>query len=158
LLPAVLSANEILDYLKRYEGRWVGEFVIYSEATNFRNTFSVEQRYWMEGGELRGISVAETNHGVQLAQSRAFFDGETLRVEVTQNEQVESYIGVLHDGGLVWVPDDIKRVTDYQMKESFVEKDGAEWLHTEGFDTFVFREGLGYLIYRGRLERRPEEI
>jgi len=156
LLPLLLAAEELSDYLKRYEGRWVGEFSIYSEATDFKNTFPVEQRFWWEAGELRGLSVAESNKGMQLSKSRAFVDGQQLRAEVTRDDQVEGYIGVLHDGGLVWLSDNLKRATDYQMKESFVEKEGVEWLHTDGFDTFIYQEGLAYLIYKGRLERRPE--
>ena len=60
------------DYLKQYEGRWIGEYTIHSPATNFTETFPVEQRYWIEDGQLCGLSVCDTDRGIQTAKSRTF--------------------------------------------------------------------------------------
>jgi hypothetical protein len=59
---------------------------------------------------------------------------------------------VLRDGGLVWFSTNLKRMGDYQMKESIVEVDGVRVLKTEGFDTYVYGEGLAHLVYRGELK------
>lgn len=158
LSALVLPADEVVDYLKRYQGRWVGDFTIYSTATNYSETFTVEQRYWWEDGQLHGMSVSDTNRGMQTAHSRTFIQDGQLQSEVTQGESVERFIGVLHDSGIVWVPGNLKRVTDYQMKESFVEEDAELYLQTEGFDSYVYQEGLAHLVYRGRLVKQAEDV
>lgn len=157
LWPFVLSADEVVDYLKKYEGRWLGHFTIHSAATGYSQAFPVEQRYWWEDGQLHGISVSDTNDGIQTAKSRTFVQDGQLRSQVTLGKAEESYLGVLHDDGIVWIPDDLKRATDYQMKEAFVERDGARRLHTDGFDSYLYQEGLAHLIYRGRLVLQVEE-
>jgi len=152
-----LQADEVVDYLKRYEGRWVGDFTIHSTATGYSQTFPVEQRYWWEDGQLHGISVSDTNHGMQTAKSRTFIQEGKLQSEVTQGEITERFFGVLHDAGIVWLPADLKRATDYQMKEAFAQKNGELWLQTDGFDSYVYQDGLAYLVYRGRLVLQAEE-
>jgi hypothetical protein len=156
-LPFVLLGGELEDYLKQYEGRWLGEYTIHSPSTNFTGTFPVEQRYWMEDGQLRGLSVSDTDRGIQTAKSRTFIKEGVVYSEVTAGDNIEKYIGALHEGGLVWLPSNLKRANDYQMKESFVKKAQQFWLHTDGFDSYVYREGLGHLVYRGRLLFVPEK-
>ncbi|MGZ0707727.1 hypothetical protein ACWPKO_05275 [Coraliomargarita sp. W4R53] len=153
----VLPADEVVDYLKRYEGRWVGDFTIHSTATGYNQTFPVEQRYWWEDGQLHGISVSETDSGIQTAKSRTFIQDGELESEVTQGETSERFFGVLHDTGIVWLPEDPKRVTDYQMTEAFVTEDGQLLLNTDGFDRYVYQDGLAHLVYRGRLVRQLDE-
>jgi hypothetical protein len=156
-LPFVLLGGELEDYLKQYEGRWLGEYTIHSPSTNFTGTFPVEQRYWMEDGQLRGLSVSDTDRGIQTAKSCTFIKEGVVYSEVTAGDNIEKYIGALHEGGLVWLPSNLKRANDYQMKESFVKKAQQFWLHTDGFDSYVYREGLGHLVYRGRLLFVPEK-
>ena len=150
-LPLVLLGGDLEDYLKQYEGRWLGEYTIHSPSTNFTETFPVEQRYWIEDGQLRGLSVSDTDRGMQTAKSRTFLKEGVVYSEVSAGETTEKYIGALHEGGLVWLPSNLKRANDYQMKESFVKKAQQLWLHTDGFDSYVYGEGLGHLVYRGRL-------
>jgi len=157
LLPLALAGNEVVDYLKQYEGRWVGDFTIHSTATEYTETFPVEQRYWWEDGQLRGISVSETNRGIETARSRTFVQDGQLRSEVVTEEALQTYIGTFHDGGIVWLSSDLARAADYQMKEAFVEADGKRRLHTDGFDSYVYQEGRAHLVYRGRLTFAPEE-
>jgi hypothetical protein len=156
LSALVLSADEVIDYLKGYQGRWVGDFTIHSTATNYSETFPVEQRYWWEDGQLHGVSVSDTNRGMQTAHSRTFIQDGQLQSEVTQGETVERFIGVLHDSGIVWLSANLQRVTDYQMKESFIEEDGELCLLTDGFDSYVYQEGLAHIVYRGRLVKQVE--
>ncbi|MDQ8195842.1 hypothetical protein QEH59_15520 [Coraliomargarita sp. SDUM461004] len=152
-----LPADEVVDYLKRYTGRWVGDFTIHSTATGYSETFPVEQRYWLEDGQLHGIAVSETDHGMQVAKSRTYIQHGELRSEVTQGKVIEQFMGVLHDAGIVWLPADRKRVTDYQMKEEFVvQETGEAWLHTDGFDSYVYQDGLAHLVYRGRLVKQVD--
>ena len=155
-LPLALLGGELEDYLNQYEGRWLGEYKIHSPTTNFTETFPVEQRYWIENGQLLGLSVSDTDRGMQTAKSRAFVEEGVVYSEVTAGDTIEKYIGALHEGGLVWLPSNLQRANDYQMKESFVEKAQQRWLHTDGFDSYVYAEGLGYLVYRGRLLFVPE--
>ena len=157
VLPFVLWSGELEDYLKRYEGRWIGEYTIHSPATNFTETFPVEQRYWMENGQLCGLSVSDTDRGIQTAKSRTFIKEGVLYSKVSTDETIDEYIGTLHEGGLVWLPSNLERANDYQMKESFVKKEQQLWLYTDGFDSYVYREGLGHLVYRGRLLFVPEK-
>ena len=46
---------------------------------------------------------------------------------------------------------------DYYLKEAFVKEGGEQWLHTDGFDTYLYNEGLAHLIYRGRLKKVHDE-
>ena len=150
-LPFIIWSGELEDYLKQYEGRWVGEYTIHSPATNFTETFPVEQRYWMEDGQLCGLSVSDTDRGIQTAKSRTFIKEGVLYSKVSTGEKIDEYIGALHEGGLVWLPSNLERANDYQLKESFVKKAQQLWLHTDGFDSYIYRDGLGHLVYRGRL-------
>jgi hypothetical protein len=153
-----LQADKLVDYLKRYEGRWVGEFTILSTATGYRETLSVDQRYWWDEGVLHGLSVSETKNGLQTAKSLTFIQENQLYSEIIQGETTEYYLGVLHDAGIVWLPADSKRVTDYQMKEFFSEEEGVLRLNTDGFDSYVYQEGMAYLVYRGRLVKQAEVV
>ena len=150
-LPSVLLGGELEDYLKQYQGRWIGEFTIHSPATNFTETFPVEQRYWIEDGQLCGLSVSATDRGIQTAKSRTYIKKGVLYSKVSTDETIDEYIGALHDGGLVWLPSNLKRANDYQLKESFVKKEQELWLYTDGFDSYVYSKGLGHIVYRGRL-------
>lgn len=147
------TVTEVIEYLKTYEGRWVGDYTIHSTATGYSQTFPVEQRYWWEDGQLHGMSVAETDDGMQTAKSRTFIQDEKLQAEITRGEVTERYYGVLHEGGLLWISDNLGRATDYQMKEVFIDKAGERWLHTDGFDSYVYQEGIAHLVYKGRLKR-----
>jgi len=157
LLPLAAGAADLMEYLKKYEGRWVGDFSIHSTATGYTEIFLVEQRFWLEDGVLRGISVSETDRGIETARSRTFVREGSFYSEVTRAERVETFIGALHDGGIVWLSSDLARSEDYQMKEFFVEIDGVPHLHTNGFDSYVFQGGLAHLVYRGRLRFAPAE-
>ena len=151
LSPLALLGNELIDYLKRYEGRWLGDFTIHSTASGYSETFPVEQRYWWEDDQLHGISVSDTNNGLQTAKSLTFIQDDKLQSEVITGETTERFFGFLRDGGIVWIPADMKRANDYQMTERFAMEEGLALLLTEGFDTYVYQEGLAHLVYRGRL-------
>ena len=151
LSPLALLGNELIDYLKKYEGRWLGDFTIHSTASGYSETFPVEQRYWWEDGQLHGISVSDTNNGLQTAKSLTFIQEGKLQSEVINGETTERFLGFLRDGGIVWISADMKRANDYQMAERFAIEEGLSLLLTEGFDTYVYQEGLAHLVYRGRL-------
>ena len=151
LSPLALLGNELIDYLKKYEGRWLGDFTIHSTASGYSETFPVEQRYWWEDGQLHGISVSDTDNGLKSAKSLTFIKDDKLQSEVITGETTEHFFGFLRDGGIVWIPADMKRANDYQMTERFAMEEGLSLLLTEGFDTYVYQEGLAHLVYRGRL-------
>lgn len=157
LSSLALPGNELTDYLKQYEGRWLGDFTIHSTATGYSETFPVEQRYWWEEGQLHGISVSDTNKGLQRAKSLTFIQDDKLRSEVINGETTERFFGFLRDGGIVWVSADMKRANDYQMAERFAIEEGRPVLLTEGFDSYVYSEGLAHLVYRGRLFKQVSE-
>jgi hypothetical protein len=152
-----LSGNVRIDYLKQYEGRWLGDFTIHSTATGYSETFPVEQRYWWEDGQLHGISVSDTNKGLQTAKSRTFIQDEKLQSEVIQGESIERFFGFFRDEGIVWISADKKRANDYQMVERFAIEESRLLLLTEGFDSYVYQEGLAHLVYRGRLIKQTFE-
>ena len=149
--PLALLGNELINYLKQYEGRWLGDFTIHSTASGYSETFPVEQRYWWEDGQLYGISVSDTNSGLKSAKSLTFIKEGKLHSEVITGETTERFFGFLRDGGIVWIPANMQRANDYQMAERFVIEEGRPLLLTEGFDTYVYQEGLAHLVYRGRL-------
>jgi hypothetical protein len=152
-----LSGDELIDYLKQYEGRWLGDFTIHSTASGYSETFPVEQRYWWEEGQLHGISVSDTNNGLQTAKSRTFIQDDKLQSEVITGETTERFFGFLRDGGVVWISADMKRANDYQMAEHFAMEEGHPLLLTEGFDSYVYPEGLAHLVYRGRLFKQDSK-
>ena len=125
--------------------------MIHSTASGYSETFPVEQRYWWEDGQLHGISVSDTNNGLQTAKSLTFIEDGKLQSDVIMGEIMERFFGFLRDGGIVWIPADVRRANDYQMAEHFAIEEGFSLLLTEGFDTYVYQEGLAHLVYRGRL-------
>lgn len=155
--PLALLGNELIDYLKQYEGRWLGDFTIHSTASGYSETFPVEQRYWWEDGQLHGISVSDTNNGLQTAKSLTFIQEGKLQSEVITGETTERFFGFLRDGGIVWIPTNMQRANDYQMAEHFAMEEGLLLLLTEGFDTYVYQEGLAHLVYRGRLLKQDSK-
>ena len=155
--PLASLGNELIDYLKQYEGRWLGDFTIHSTASGYSETFPVEQRYWWNDGQLHGISVSDTNNGLKSAKSLTFIQEGKLQSEVITGEITERFFGFLRDGGIVWIPANMQRANDYQMAEYFSMEEGLSLLLTEGFDTYVYQEGLAYLVYRGRLLKQDSK-
>ena len=155
--PLALLGNELIDYLKQYEGRWVGDFTIHSTASGYSETFLVEQRYWWEDGQLHGISVSDTSNGLKTAKSLTFIQEGNLQSEVITGETTERFFGFLRDGGIVWISANMERANDFQMAERFAMEEGLSLLLTEGFDTYVYQEGLAHLVYRGRLLKQDSE-
>jgi len=156
LLPAYALGNDLLQYLQNYEGRWGGQFSIHSTANGFTESFSVEQRYWWKGEVLHGLSVSERDAGMDYATSKTWVDGKKLITEIKRGEKKEVFYGVLHEGGLLWLPKDMRRANDYQMRESFIQKEGLKKMLFEGFDTYVFGDGLAHIIIKGELTRQAE--
>ena len=153
LLPLLLQAEDALDaQLLRYEGRWAGHFTIHSTATGYSETFPVEQRYWWKDGKLRGVAVSQRQQGTSTARSSSWVRGDKVVTEVKHASGAENYLGVLHEGAIVWLSADLGRANDYQMTETIIEADGRRVLKTEGFDTYLTGAGLAHLVYRGELE------
>jgi len=151
ILPVCLTAGELKDYLERYEGRWSGDFTIHSTASGYTENFPVEQRYWLEGKRLRGISVLQRQKGIETSTSWTYIEGKKLVSEVTRGEDEETYYGVPQDQGILWISSDLNRAEDYQLIERIVEEEGQRRLRTEGFDTYLYAEGLAHIVYRGEL-------
>jgi hypothetical protein len=153
----LMASSDAVDYLKQYAGRWVGDFTIHSPATNYTQTFPVEQRYWWADGRLHGVSVSDTETGMQTSRSETFVEGDRFAMEVERETGSELYVGVLHDGGIVWLSEDLSRATDYQMRETFVGVDGTRELHSDGFDSYVYQGGLAHLVFRGRFRQVSDD-
>ena len=151
ILPVCLTAGELKDYLERYEGRWSGDFTIHSTASGYTENFPVEQRYWLEGKRLRGIAVLQRQKGIETSTSWTYIEGKKLVSEVTRGEDEETYYGVPQDQGILWISSDLNRAEDYQLIERIVEEEGQRRLRTEGFDTYLYAEGLAHIVYRGEL-------
>jgi hypothetical protein len=153
VLSSVAHAEEDLEAnLRDYEGRWVGHFTVHSTASGYSETFPVEQQYWWKDGQLHGVAVTQREAGMSSARSRSVVQEGKFLSEVKSGDQLENYWGVWVDGGLVWFSSNMKRTKDYQMKETLVEQDGERLLKTEGFDTYVYDDGIAHLVYRGELK------
>lgn len=152
---ASLFANtepELRKAMKGYEGRWLGHFTIHSAATGYTETFPVEQQFWMADGKLHGIAVSDRDSGLQSARSMTYIVEGKLASEITTGETVERYLGVIHEGGILWLPANIQRANDQQLKETVVLEKGVRHLKTEGFDTFSYEGKPAHLVYRGDLK------
>lgn len=158
ILPLSAFCAEQLseDVFKPYVGRWVGEFTIHSTATGYSEVFPVEQLYWIKDGTLHGVAASDRDSGLQNSRSETVIEGNRLRTCVFHKDSEESFFGTLHEGGILWVPTDLKRVTDYQIKEMIIMEEGERVLKSEGFDSFVFQDGLAHIIYRGSLRYMHE--
>ena len=163
VLPLLAHAEEAIEApvpiednaektLQAFEGRWVGHFTVHSTASGYSETFPVEQQYWWKDDQLHGVAVTQREVGMSSARSTSVAREGKYFSEVKSGEAVENYWGVFADGGLVWFSSNMKRTKDYQMKESIVEKDGERVLKTEGFDTYIYGEGIAHLVYRGELK------
>ncbi|MFQ3225541.1 MAG: hypothetical protein ACI8Z5_001802, partial [Lentimonas sp.] len=109
--PKVVAVpNEALETsLKAYGGRWVGHFTIHSTATGYTETFPVEQQYWWKEGQLHGVAVTQREVGMSSTRSKSFAEEGKFLSEVKSGDTVETYWGVLRDGGLVWFSTNLKR-------------------------------------------------
>jgi hypothetical protein len=149
---AVVANEKLVAALKAYEGRWAGHFTVHSTATGYTESFPVEQQYWWKDGQLHGVAVTHRESGMTSARSQTVVDDGKLITRVKQGDSAETYWGLLRDGGVVWFPTNVKRLTDYQMTERMIEIEGERVLKTEGFDTYVYGEGIAHLMYRGELK------
>ncbi|WP_269526761.1 hypothetical protein [Coraliomargarita parva] len=159
VLGRMLSAEDLPpELVKQYEGRWVGEFTVYSSASDYSETFIVEQQYWYKDGILRGVSVSQRESGISSSRSETKIVEGKLISEVSHSDgQTEQFIGTRHEGGIVWIPADMQRATDYQIKETFKEEAGDTVMQTEGFDSYVYADGLAQLVYKGHLVKSGTE-
>lgn len=158
-IPWLLFANTdaLRAHLALYEGRWFGVFHLEAPDTGYDESFSVEQRYWWQDDKLRGISVARRQTGLMSSRSVTHVSEGKFISEVTRGDTVEKYFGVLKDGGIVWIPANIQRAMDYQIKEDIITVDGDRILRTRGFDTFDNNGQPAHLIYLGELVLEAEE-
>lgn len=154
LLPSFTWADELLEHLKQYEGRWVGEFTLKSDASDYSETFTVEQQYWMEFGKLYGVSVYERpKTGLESADSViTIHEDGALLMEVHRAKETEFYLGVYRDGAIIWLPRDMKRAEDYQTTVTISESEGHRQMTTKGFDTYVHSGGIGHVVFLGKLD------
>ena len=153
LSPFFLCAQEdkLAAYMAALEGRWVGHFIIHSPASGYSETFVVKQDYWIDDGALWGVAVSERKSGLQSARSRTHMEGGILISEVMRGTDKEIFIGVFHEGGILWLPANMARAEDYQIKETIVMQAGQRKLETEGFDSYNYEGDVAHIIYRGKL-------
>jgi len=157
-LASSLGENAFEELMRAYEGRWVGEFTAHSTATGYTETFPVEQHYWVQDDVLRGVAVMQREDAMTSARSRTYVEDGKLMSEISkEGGDAETFIGTVRDSGVVWLPADLKRAKDYQIKETFTEEEGRRVLKTEGFDTYAFGDDVAHIVYRGTLVRQSEE-
>jgi len=131
--------------------------VLSSTATGYEESFSVEQHYWWDGDQLRGVAVSERKDGIETAKSVTYVEGNKYVSRAKRGDKEEVYYGVVRGKGILWLPSNMNRAEDYQIQEFFLEKDDGLKLMTEGFDTFIHGEGMARIIIRGELVRQADE-
>ena len=145
------DAAQLLPYLEQLEGRWVGHYSIHTSINQYKEEFTVEQQYWMQDGELRGVFAAIRSTGLESASSRTFIQDGRLILIVSRSSGEETYIGVLAEGWLIWLPEDVERANDYQIREKIVRHAGGYQLISESFETYETKNGPAKIRISGSL-------
>jgi len=157
-LPLALFADvDLAALLKSYVGSWSGKFTVHSTATGFTEAFEVEQQYWMDAGKLYGVSVMMRGEQMDSSNSVTVIKDDHFYSIVKRGETEEQFVGVPKEGGILWLPRNMSRAKDYQIREWVELSGGKRLLKTEGFDTYVFSEGLGHIVYKGELTATVEK-
>lgn len=145
--------------MQSFVGSWSGKYTVHSTATGYTEVFEVQQQYWLEGGKLYGASVTVRDQGMQSATSITVIEDDHYYSIIKRGEAKEEYVGVPKEGGILWLPRNMNRATDNQIREWVEIVNGKRQLKTEGFDTYVFAEGLAHLVYKGELlEVLPDPV
>ena len=142
---------QLLPYLEQLEGRWVGHYSIHTSINEYKEEFTVEQQYWMQDGELLGVFAAKRSTGLESASSRTFIQDGRLILIVNRSSGEETYIGVLAEGWLIWLPEDVERANDYQIREKIVRHAGGYQLISESFETYETKNGPAKIRISGSL-------
>ena len=142
---------QLLPYLRQLEGRWVGYYSIHTSINQYKEEFTVEQQYWMQDGELLGVFAAKRSTGLESASSRTFIQDGRLILIVNRSSGEETYIGVLAEGWLIWLPEDVERANDYQIREKIVRHAGGYQLISESFETYETKNGPAKIRISGSL-------
>ena len=142
---------QLLPYLRQLEGRWVGHYSIHTSINEYKEEFTVEQQYWMQDGELLGVFAAKRSTGLESASSRTFIQDGRLILIVNRSSGEETYIGVLAEGWLIWLPEDVERANDYQIREKIVRHAGGYQLISESFETYETKNGPAKIRISGSL-------
>ena len=145
------DAAQLLPYLEQLEGRWVGHYSIHTSINEYKEEFTVEQQYWMQDGELLGVFAAKRSTGLESASSRTFIQDGRLILIVNRSSGEETYIGVLAEGWLIWLPEDVERANDYQIREKIVRHAGGYQLISESFETYETKNGPAKIRISGSL-------
>lgn len=143
--------EQLLPYLRQLEGRWIGHYLIHTSINEYKEEFTVEQQYWMQDGELLGVFAAKRSTGLESASSRTFIQDDRLILIVSRSTGEQTYIGVLADGWLIWLPEDVERANDYQIREKIVRHAGGFQLISESFETYETKNGPAKILIRGSL-------
>ena len=147
---------QLLPYLKQLEGRWVGHYSIHTSINKYKEEFTVEQQYWMQDGELLGVFAAKRSTGLESASSRTFIQDGRLILIVSRSSGEEKYIGALAEGWLIWLPEDVKRANDYQIREKVVRHSSGYQLISESFETYETKNGPAKIRISGSLIRSSD--
>ena len=148
--------EQLLPYLNQLEGRWVGHYTIHTSINKYKEEFTVEQQYWMHDGVLHGVFAAKRSTGLESASSRTFIQDGRLILIVSRSTGEETFIGVLAEGWLIWLPEDVKRANDYQIREKIVRHASGYQLVSESFETYETKNGPAKIRISGSLLRSSD--
>ena len=124
-----------MPYLKQFEGRWVGHYLIHTSINKYKEEFTVEQQYWMQDGELHGVFAAMRSTGLESASSRTFIQDGRLVAK----------------GWLIWLPEDLERANTYQIREKIVRHASGLQLISESFEIYETKSGPAEIRISGSL-------
>ncbi len=155
--PQLAGASSYRDLLDRYEGRWIGAFVITSFDGQRIKELKVEQQYWWEGEVQKAIAVLEDEGELSYSHSKITLENGIIYSEIThENEPPMWYIGRVRDQTITWLSTDVLKTTNKQFKETIVEEAGRTVMHTEGFENIIHQGRQVTLVITGKLIKQED--
>lgn len=146
----------VRDLLDRYTGRWVGSYTVLSLDGEVLQRLKVEQQYWWDGEEQRGVGAYDRQGELVWISSRTYFRGEALLCEISIADQPpRTYAARVRGETITWLPTHVLEATHKQVRETIVSEGGRTLLRSEGFEHIGPPDRRMPVRVVGELERMP---
>ena len=138
-----------------YVGKWVGEWTITDVEGVVIKRISLKQQYWWDKGHLKGLMSFEDRGNLSSLTSDIFVQRGEIISEVVNTEERNFYRAHLTDEFVLWTPMKQEDVLRRRIKEYILEKEGAIWFISEGFERFINEDKTQTLLFRVELKKVP---